>query len=273
MLTFHPQGIHHGPQPGAVARAADKTRTDEVAVMIDTRRPLDADRAAPGRRATPTTGRAGRSPTEVMTADALHRRPTPSASLRHRVRRARRPRPRRAAPRCLATSASRARCGTRRRAVDLWRAARHPLPREPRARLVRRALRRGPRPVRSADGLARWTTPPRRSRPRSRGARARPTGDLARRRRGAAGDLRHRREPLYFVDGTVHCGRPAGTRDGLRAARPRARSCRRQGLPSPSTTSRTTSPRARWQRWADFYKDVFGFTEVRTSTSAASRPA
>jgi homogentisate 1,2-dioxygenase len=38
MLTFHPQGIHHGPQrrdnPGA--------RTEEVAVMIDTRRPLDA---------------------------------------------------------------------------------------------------------------------------------------------------------------------------------------------------------------------------------------
>lgn len=40
MVTFHPQGIHHGPQPGAVAAAADKTRTDEIAVMIDTRRPL-----------------------------------------------------------------------------------------------------------------------------------------------------------------------------------------------------------------------------------------
>ena len=40
MVTFHPQGIHHGPQPGAVARAADKTRTDEVAVMIDTRNAL-----------------------------------------------------------------------------------------------------------------------------------------------------------------------------------------------------------------------------------------
>jgi homogentisate 1,2-dioxygenase len=40
MLTFHPQGIHHGPQRKAVERASDKTRTDEVAVMIDTRRPL-----------------------------------------------------------------------------------------------------------------------------------------------------------------------------------------------------------------------------------------
>lgn len=41
MLTFHPQGIHHGPQPGAVERARDATRTEEVAVMIDTRRPLE----------------------------------------------------------------------------------------------------------------------------------------------------------------------------------------------------------------------------------------
>ena len=40
MLTFHPQGIHHGPQGGAAERAAGATRTDEVAVMIDTRRPL-----------------------------------------------------------------------------------------------------------------------------------------------------------------------------------------------------------------------------------------
>ena len=39
MLTFHPQGIHHGPQPGAATRAGQ--RTDEIAVMIDTRRPLD----------------------------------------------------------------------------------------------------------------------------------------------------------------------------------------------------------------------------------------
>ena len=39
-LTLHPQGIHHGPQPGAVERARDAESTDEVAVMIDTRRPL-----------------------------------------------------------------------------------------------------------------------------------------------------------------------------------------------------------------------------------------
>ncbi|HMV66999.1 MAG TPA: homogentisate 1,2-dioxygenase [Myxococcota bacterium] len=46
MVTFHPQGIHHGPQPGAVRAAADKTRTLEQAVMIDTRRPLEPTPAA-----------------------------------------------------------------------------------------------------------------------------------------------------------------------------------------------------------------------------------
>ena len=41
MITFHPQGIHHGPQPAAVKAADSKTRTDEKAVMIDTRHPLE----------------------------------------------------------------------------------------------------------------------------------------------------------------------------------------------------------------------------------------
>ncbi len=45
MVTFHPQGIHHGPQPGAAERARDAERTDEIAVMVDTRRPL---RPGPG---------------------------------------------------------------------------------------------------------------------------------------------------------------------------------------------------------------------------------
>jgi homogentisate 1,2-dioxygenase len=40
MVTFHPQGIHHGPQPGAVDAVKSKTRTDEIAVMVDTLRPL-----------------------------------------------------------------------------------------------------------------------------------------------------------------------------------------------------------------------------------------
>lgn len=46
MVTFHPQGIHHGPQPGAVASSKTRDRTDEQAVMIDTRRPLEMTDAA-----------------------------------------------------------------------------------------------------------------------------------------------------------------------------------------------------------------------------------
>lgn len=40
MLTLHPQGIHHGPQPKARTRTTEKTHTDEIAVMVDTRRTL-----------------------------------------------------------------------------------------------------------------------------------------------------------------------------------------------------------------------------------------
>lgn len=40
MITFHPQGIHHGPHPKAVEASLKKTDTDEIAVMLDTNRPL-----------------------------------------------------------------------------------------------------------------------------------------------------------------------------------------------------------------------------------------
>jgi homogentisate 1,2-dioxygenase len=40
MLTFHPQGIHHGPQAAAFERSRAATRTEEVAVMLDTKNPL-----------------------------------------------------------------------------------------------------------------------------------------------------------------------------------------------------------------------------------------
>ncbi|MCA9676567.1 MAG: homogentisate 1,2-dioxygenase [Myxococcales bacterium] len=42
MLTFHPQGIHHGPQGRAAERARDATRTEEIAIMLDTRHALHA---------------------------------------------------------------------------------------------------------------------------------------------------------------------------------------------------------------------------------------
>lgn len=40
MITLHPGGIPHGPQPGATERSIGKTETNELAVMIDTFRPL-----------------------------------------------------------------------------------------------------------------------------------------------------------------------------------------------------------------------------------------
>ena len=40
MLTLHPQGIHHGPQPSAVEASKAKTNTTEVAVMIESKRPF-----------------------------------------------------------------------------------------------------------------------------------------------------------------------------------------------------------------------------------------
>lgn len=46
MMTWHPQGIHHGPHPKAIPLSRTKDRTDEVAVMVDTYRPLKATPAA-----------------------------------------------------------------------------------------------------------------------------------------------------------------------------------------------------------------------------------
>lgn len=46
MMTFHPQGIHHGPQDGALVRTQKALRTEEIAVMIDTKRPLRPTEAA-----------------------------------------------------------------------------------------------------------------------------------------------------------------------------------------------------------------------------------
>ena len=40
-ITYHPQGIHHGPHPKAFANANKNEFTDEFAVMIDARNPLE----------------------------------------------------------------------------------------------------------------------------------------------------------------------------------------------------------------------------------------
>jgi homogentisate 1,2-dioxygenase len=45
-ITFHPQGIPHGPQPGLTEKSLGAKSTDELAVMVDTFRPLKTARAA-----------------------------------------------------------------------------------------------------------------------------------------------------------------------------------------------------------------------------------
>jgi homogentisate 1,2-dioxygenase len=45
MLTLHPQGIHHGPQPQAVKASGQKTHTSEVAVMIESQKPFTVEPA------------------------------------------------------------------------------------------------------------------------------------------------------------------------------------------------------------------------------------
>jgi homogentisate 1,2-dioxygenase len=48
MITFHPGGFTHGPHPKALATglAHSRKETDEVAVMVDARDPLDIEPTA-----------------------------------------------------------------------------------------------------------------------------------------------------------------------------------------------------------------------------------
>jgi homogentisate 1,2-dioxygenase len=45
-LTLHPHGIPHGPHPGTIVASRDVTFTNELAVMVDTFRPLKLTKAA-----------------------------------------------------------------------------------------------------------------------------------------------------------------------------------------------------------------------------------
>ena len=47
-ISLHPAGFIHGPQPGSVEAAIGKPGTDEVAVMVDTFRPLGLGADGPG---------------------------------------------------------------------------------------------------------------------------------------------------------------------------------------------------------------------------------
>lgn len=45
-ITLHPMGLPHGPQPGKYQNSIGKKRTDELAVMIDSFKPLNVTKAA-----------------------------------------------------------------------------------------------------------------------------------------------------------------------------------------------------------------------------------
>lgn len=47
-ISFHPSGVAHGPHPGAYEASIGTVRTDELAVMIDTFKPLHVTQAAIG---------------------------------------------------------------------------------------------------------------------------------------------------------------------------------------------------------------------------------
>ena len=44
-ITLHPDGLPHGPQPGKTEASLGAKWTDELAVMVDTFRPLEVSRA------------------------------------------------------------------------------------------------------------------------------------------------------------------------------------------------------------------------------------
>jgi len=46
MITLHPGGIPHGPHPGAMERSIGKKSTEELAVMVDTFKPLKLTQTA-----------------------------------------------------------------------------------------------------------------------------------------------------------------------------------------------------------------------------------
>ena len=45
-VTLHPAGIPHGPHPGAMERSIGEKVTEELAVMVDTFKPLQVTKAA-----------------------------------------------------------------------------------------------------------------------------------------------------------------------------------------------------------------------------------
>ena len=88
-ITLHPDGIPHGPHPGRAEASIGAKDTDELAVMMDTFRPLKVaeagarDRGQGLRPLVAPTGRARMAPREApLNADRL-RRTLPARRARH----------------------------------------------------------------------------------------------------------------------------------------------------------------------------------------------
>jgi homogentisate 1,2-dioxygenase len=45
-VTLHPDGLAHGPQPGRTEASLGQQHTNELAVMVDTFRPLHVSKSA-----------------------------------------------------------------------------------------------------------------------------------------------------------------------------------------------------------------------------------
>ena len=45
-ISHHPMGVPHGPHPGSYEKSIGATRTDEIAVMVDTFLPLSPTASA-----------------------------------------------------------------------------------------------------------------------------------------------------------------------------------------------------------------------------------
>ena len=45
-ITLHPMGLPHGPQPGKYQSSIGKKKTNELAVMIDTFKPLNVTKSS-----------------------------------------------------------------------------------------------------------------------------------------------------------------------------------------------------------------------------------
>ena len=69
-ISWHPPGFVHGPQPGSVEAAMEQTRTEELAVMMDTFRSLQRLGSRPLDRRRPVRLELGAASADYFAIDA-----------------------------------------------------------------------------------------------------------------------------------------------------------------------------------------------------------